>query len=375
MNSQCPACRTPYDDANYAFKPEPERKNKQKRDPAQKEAEMAAAAQKVAAQQAKLRSDMIARAQAAQSARGGTAAGGKMSQAQRQQQEMVRGSASAGGSWAAMAGTNNGGPPAPSSQAWPTLGGSSAPAQGDNGDVDDWESLATGEVASVPSLDDAKNNAEVAALMRQVADLQKKVQEAQNNLAKERSTREACTEKCIALRTQQVNFDSELMALASKFQVESQAEGAQDPGDQSTAAALAAVAPGANSSWRSGTTTTQGLPPPGNPSLNNDLWGGGGGGGSRFAPAAGNHSGGFGAFGDPVATASGQQQGLPGLSGLFGGRGIGSGPVMGNNEPAMGGSMDNSPWSSTPVNQAGSSPWDMSGGGSSAGSALGGGIW
>jgi len=382
MNGMCPACRTPYDDANYAFKPEPDRKNKPKRDPAQKEAEMAAAAIKVAEQQAQLRLDMISRAQQAQAAKG--VGGGELTAAARQQQEMIRqmqagggvpggggtAAAAAGGSWAAMAGTSNGGgPPAPSSQAWPSLsGGSSAPAQGDTGDVDDWESLATGEEGSVPSLDDAKNNAEVAALMRQVSELQRKLQDAQTQLMTERTTREGCTEKCIAIRAQQVNFDAELMAMASKFQLESQAEGGSDRGAQSTADALAAVAPGAASSWR----PASGLPPAGNPTLgNNDLWGGSSASSSFGGPAAG----GFGAFGGPVATAAAGQAGLPGLSSIFGG----SDPVLGApGLPGLSGSADSSPWGSTAAVAApstGSSPWDMSSGSGGGGSALGGGIW
>jgi len=391
LNGQCPACRTEYEDSNYRFKPEPEKKRKEKKDPAVKEAEMAAQAQSVARQQAQLRADMIARAkinqeanQRVQAAAGNPAAKAAIAERERKaalEAAQTGKSDSGGGSWAAMATGGGGapsGPPPPSSQAWPSLGGggSVAPTQANHvGDVDDWESLEAGE--TVPSLDDAKNDAQVQALLRQVAELQKKLQDAQLQLSNERTTREAASEKCVTIRSQQISFDAELMSLATRFQLESQAESEQMMGLDGLNVGVPGGVPGAT--WGGGAV------PAGDNVLtdfwnnglaggNNGLAGGNRAGGSRLNTSASMPS--YSAFGGlpqpnpaPLPT-NGGAPGLPGLSSIFGAEStFGGSASLGNEATGVWGASTATPAVTVPQTTTGASPWSMGG---NSGSAMGG---
>lgn len=373
LNGQCPACRSPYDTNNYRFKPEPTRKkNKEKKDPAVKEAEMAAQAQAVARQQAQARADMIARAQAAQRAQGAQFSGGAnaadmQARAQEHRARIISSQGQEGGnagSWAAITGASEPAPVAPTpgfqsnSQAWPSLGGNSSRgvsrvpshdsgwgasgAAGESGDVDDWESLAgDGEASGVPGLDDAKKDAEVSALMRQVAELQRKLAEAQEQVVVERQAREAAAMKANTLGEQQAAFQQEFLTLAGKFQPQN---GVADT-----------VAPGLPS-WGS----AESLPPPGVPEVSPDLW---------------NRSGfsSYGGLPTPAAPLP-QTQELPGLTSIFGG-GLGGGGGFGGSA-ALGASDAGGVWgSSTTQSNSNPSPWSFGG---SSNSSMGGGassIW
>jgi len=315
LNGQCPACRSPYDTNNYRFKAEPsERKYREKKDPAVKEAELAEQAQAVARQQAQARAELIARAQLAQAAarnpndpvpKPQAQAQAALLEAQQQQQETQPMGPSSAGSWAAITSnsdfSSHGQHPTlparrPSQDAWGSNAG------GD--DVDDWEQLASGEeTASVPGLDDAKSAAEVAALLRQVGELQRKVQETREQVRLEREAREGLQQQSFTLQAQQTAFDQELMTMAKKWQYKPQNSNGSMPMAQSQSHDVAHSMPPAPAipEWPSAA-------PVSTPATGGGLWGSTG--------IAGGYSA-FGGIAQPPVQAAVNQE-LPGLSSLFG---------------------------------------------------------
>jgi len=389
LNGQCPACRSPYDTNNYRFKAEPlPKRHKEKKDPAVKEAEMMAQAQVVARQQAQVRADMIARAQAAQAQMRNGEAEQQQQQQQQNQRPDIQARAQAHqarvaaqnqdpspGSWAAITSNVSGDssamlPPPPNSQAWPSLGGSAAPSHvermptqeagwaptgGDVGEVDDWEQLAGEETRGVPGLDDAKNDAEVAALLRHVSELQRKLQEARDSVQSERQAREESSQKCNTIRALQVAFDQELMTMATRWQLDAQQENDRALGLDGGVDVVAPMPVGPpTSSVPAWPQDPSPLPPPGVPAVQ-DLWGGAVGGGySAFA--------GLSQAPVPEASMSGSNQ-MPGLSSIFGnydssslGVAPGGSSVWGTSTGVSQSTTQSSPWG-TSIGGGASSIW------------------
>lgn len=335
---------------------------------------------------------MIARAQAAQAEmRNGEALAAQQQLQQQQQQQQnqrpdIQARAQAHqarvaaqtqdpspGSWAAITSNVAGDssamlPPPPNSQAWPSLGGSAAPTHvermpsqeagwapsgGDVGEVDDWEQLAGEETRGVPGLDDAKKDAEVAALLRHVSELQRKLLEARDSVQSERQAREESSQKCNTIRALQVAFDQELMTMATRWQLDARQEDDRALGLDGAVAPMP-VGPPTSSvlSWPHSDPSP--LPPPGVPAVQ-DLWGGAVGGG-------------YSAFGGlsqaPVAevSMSGSME-MPGLSSIFGNydsSGLGVAPggssVWGTSTGVSQSSSQSSPWG-TSIGGGTSSIW------------------